>query len=247
MSHTPSEELKFSWWDTVKALYYLLDDRRNMFFLYTTILVLVLFYDLVPIFVVAKIVDFFTSYTPSQPLELFYGYVLFLTITYGIISLIRLTVKKKLANIRVDSAYFTRVKGFERLLDFSIKWHDNENTGNKVQKIQAGSDAVKQIQNILAQEVFMHLTGIIGVFGAFLLLEPTFFVISALYVIIFLSIQMSFYKRIEKMNYENNILLEKAGGTYFEGLNNILTIKTLGVKNDFKKNINNREESGADE
>lgn len=39
----------------------------------------------------------------------------------------------------------------------------------------------------------------------------------------------------------NNILMEKAGGTYFEGLSNILTIKTLGVKDDFKKDVLSKE------
>ncbi len=188
-----------------------------------------------------KVVDFFTNYTPGDSLSLFYYYILFLTITYGIISLIRLTVKKKLQNIQSDVTYFTRVKGFERLLDFSISWHDKENTGNKVQKIQNGTEILKQVQALISNELLMHTTGIIGVLIAFLFIQPAFFIFSLIYIAIFASIQFSFYKRMVEMNNANNILQEKAGGTYYEGLGNILTIKTLGVKDDFKKNVVSRE------
>jgi len=241
-----SEAMKFSWLDSIKSIYYLLDSKRKPYLFYTIILILVLFYDFVPTIVIAKIVDFFTTYTQGQSLTPFYNLILFLAISSAIVSFIRLSVKKRLANIAIDAGYFARVKGFEKLLDFSIRWHDNENTGNKVQRIQAGSDALKVTMRMLSQEVFLHITSFVGVLAAFLFFEPVFFIISVIYIIIFWSIQMAFYKKIEEMNYENNILLEKAGGTYFEGLNNILTIKTLGVKDDFKKNINSQEERSRD-
>ncbi len=246
MNKEPSQEMKFSWWDMLKALYFLLDDRRKSFTVYTTILIAVLFYDLIPTLVISKIVDFFTVYKAGDSLATFYYYVIFLSLSLALIAFIRLTVKKKLSDIRVDSVYFTRVKAFERLLDFSVKWHSNENTGNKVQKIQSGTDALMRIQMSLTQEVFIYITAIIGVLSAFLVLIPPLFFVSLVYVIVFYGIQFSFYRRIIRINYENNILSEKAGGKYFEGLNNLLTIKTLGVKGDFKKNINSQEELSRD-
>jgi ABC-type multidrug transport system fused ATPase/permease subunit len=241
-----TEDIKFSWWDTIKSLYLLLDTHRKAYFFYATVLILVLFYDLVPTLVIARIIDFFTSYSAGDSLSPFYYLTGFLAISSALVAIVRLTVKKRLANIRVETGYFARVKGFERLLDFSIKWHDNENTGNKVQRIQAGSDAAKQIQSLLAGDFFRQVTAIVGVLAAFIFMQPVFLIVSLIYIAIFWTVQLSFYSRMVSMSYENNILLEKAGGTYYEGLNNILTIKTLGVKDDFKKNINSREEVARD-
>ena len=67
--------------------------------MYTVILILVLFFELVPTLVIGKIVDFFTTYTEGDSLNVFYSYVFFLTIAWGIVALIRLTVKKSLSNM----------------------------------------------------------------------------------------------------------------------------------------------------
>ena len=56
------EVLEFSWWDLVRAFYFLLDDKRAKYLGYTLILVLALFYDLVPTFLIGKIIDFFTDF-----------------------------------------------------------------------------------------------------------------------------------------------------------------------------------------
>jgi ABC-type multidrug transport system fused ATPase/permease subunit len=237
---------KFSWWDLMKAFYFLLDTKRSKYFTYTTILILVLFYDLVPTLIIGMIVDFFTNYSVGASLKDFYILVVVLSITYGIVSFIRLTVKKKLSTLRSDVTYFTRVRGFERLLDFSVAWHDKENTGNKVQRIQNGTDALRQLQVLFSNELIGQITGIVGVLIAFLFIKPLFFVYALGYIAIFMGIQLSFYQKMVEMNNANNTLQEKAGGTYYEGLNNMLTIKTLGVKDDFKKNVMSREGQSRD-
>ncbi len=242
MKLSTKDELAFSWWDMIRSFVFLLDTKRKQYTLYTVLLLLVLTYDLVPTYIVGKIIDFFTHYTPGSSLKLFYSYVAFFTLTWGVVGFIRLTAKRKLSNIQSDVTYFTRVKGFERLMDFSIKWHDAENTGNKVQRIQNGTDALKQTQDVLSTGVWANLINIIGVIIAFAFLKPLFVLYCLVYIGIYVFIQSSFYRIMVEMTNENNILMEKAGGTYYEGLTNILTIKTLGVKDDFKKNIMNREE-----
>ncbi len=246
MKSSSSDHPAFSWWDMAKALFFLLDKNRKRYLALTSILILIFFYELVPTFIVGRIVDFFTNYTPGSSLNIFYWYVGILSVSWGLVSIIRLTVKNKLNNIRYDVTYFTRVKGFERLMDFSIKWHDSENTGNKVQKIQSGVDALNQLQRSLGQDLFYNVTSIFGVLVAMLFLNPYFSLYSLIFIAIFLCVQLSFYKKIVQMTKENNILAEKASGTYFEGVNNLLTIKTLGAKEDFKSNIDNREKMNKD-
>jgi len=243
MNNQKSEPVpNFSWWDLVKAFYFLLDKKRKGYLFYTFILIVVLFYDLVPTYIIAQIVDFFSNYSEGQSLNKFYTLTLILSISWGIVSLIRLSVKKRLGVIRTDTIYSTRTKGFEKLLDHSLVWHDKENTGNKVQKIQNGVENTKQLQNLLSGELFGYATTIFGVLSAFILIRPALFFYSLAYIIIFLIVQLSFYNKMVEMNNINNIIKEKASGSYYEGLGNILTIKTMGAKDDFKKNINSKEE-----
>ena len=220
--------------------------KKNKYLFYTAVLILVNFYDLVPVFVVGKIVDFFTNYHPGDSLATFYGYTVFLAIATCVVAFIRLDTKRRLTNIRSEIMYEVKVKGFERLLDFSLKWHDTENTGNKVQRIQNGLDALGTMQDQFSNGVFPTGAAIIGVLVAFLFIKPFFLIYCLVYLAIFIFIQMSFYNRMVRMNFEYNSLTEKASGTYYEGLSNILTIKTLGVKGDFKKNIISREELSRD-
>ncbi len=240
------DEPSFTWKDMGKAILYLLKDKKKSYFYYTSVLFIVLFYDLIPTLVIAKVVDFFTNYKTGDSLQVFYGYVIFLAVTSSIIAIIRLSTKGKLSNIQSEIAYFTRVRGFEKLLDFSVKWHGAENTGNKVQKIQNGVNALKETQTLISNGIFPQITSIIGVTGAFLFINPLFFLYCLAYIGMFIFIQASFYQRILKMNYTYNLMLEKASGTYYEGLSNILTIKTLGVTEDYKKNIVSKEELSRD-
>lgn len=246
-SKTPTpEELKLSTKDMFKAVFFLLEDQKKKYIFYSIFLIAIFFYDLVPAFLVGKIVDFFTNYTSNTSLTPFYFYSIFLGVTWGFVSLVRLTLKKQLTNIQSETIYRTRVKGFERLLDFSLKWHDEENTGNKVQKVQQGADSLRSLQKLLSGDIFPQLTTILGVLIAFFLLHQSFFWFGFVYLVVFLSIQAFFYKKILKLNYAHNASLEKASGSYYEGLSNVLTIKTLGVKDDFKKNIGGREEMSRD-
>lgn len=237
---------KLSWWGMIKAVIYLVGKNRNKFVFFNLVVFLTYLYDIVPVYIVGKIIDFFTQYKPGEPLTIFYFYVIFLSVTTAILSLIRLTTKNSLGKIVSQVNYSLKVEGFERLMDFSIKWHDKENTGNKVQRIQNGANAISMLQRQLGNDIFINGSAIIGVLIGFLLLKPLFFVYCLIYLAIFLVIQARFYKKYQEINDEFNKSTEKASGTYYEGLSNVLTIKTLGVKGNLQKNISNREKLSRD-
>lgn len=244
--NTDKDFPKLSWWGMVKAIIFLISENRKKYIFYNSVIFLTFFYGMVPTYVIGKIVDFFTKYHRGDSLLPFYTATIFLAVTTATVAVIRLTTKNTLGKIMSQVLYNVRVRGFERLLDFSIKWHDSENTGNKVQKIQNGTDALNQFQRQLGNDIFINASVIIGSLIGFLLLKPFFFLYCLLYLTIFILIQATFYKRYQELNNQYNSLLEKASGTYYEGLSNVLTIKTLGVKEDFRKNISSREELSRD-
>lgn len=235
------DPLSFTWREMLRSLWYLLDDQRGKYLFLSVIVFAVQFYELVPVVIVGKIVDFFTHYQVGDSLLIFYQYVSFLGIATAATALIRLSSKRALSTIQAKTAYLTRVRGFEKLLDFSIKWHDKENTGNKVQKIQSGTAVLREIQHKLSNDVYYNTATVIGVLSSFLLISPQLLLIAVLYLACFSFVQIKFYKVTHQLINEYNRLLEQASGTYYEGLSNVLTLKTLGVQKDFEQSIVNKE------
>lgn len=233
---------QFSWKDLMSATWYFLEGYRRPFIFWTITLFIVFFYQLVPPVIIGKIIDFFTTYKPGQSLSLFYGLAIFLGVANALAAIIRLTAKNRLAELGAELNYSAKVKGFEKLVDFSLSWHDKENSGNKVQRIQNGLTSFSDMRRLINQDGFQVTTAILGIIFVFLFLSPLFVIFLVVYLSVFFAINFSFYSRMLTLQNEFNKVREAATGNYFEGLSNVLTIKTLGAKDSFKKNIHSSEQ-----
>ena len=232
---------KFSWTDLAKALWFLLGKYRKKYLTLQVIIATILFYSLVPPFVIGKLVDFFVNYNNNDSLLPLYSYSIGLGLSYAIISFIRLSVKKRMGDLRSEVTYSIKVKGFEKLLNFSIRWHNDQNTGGKVQRIQNGINAIGKLSYLINNEILGAVTTTVGIIVVFLFLSPLYVLFFIVYVLGFIFILKYFYNKIEAENYKYQISTEKAGGSYVEGLGNILTLKTLGASKDFKEYVSRKE------
>jgi len=91
------ETQNLSWLDIPKSIWYFLEKDKKKSLFYFIVIVIAFFYDLVPAYIVGKMVDFFTGYTQGQSLSLFYFYVVFVGVTWIVASLIRLKSHKVLS------------------------------------------------------------------------------------------------------------------------------------------------------
>jgi ABC-type multidrug transport system fused ATPase/permease subunit len=237
---------KFSWFDIVKSLWIFLEGRRRSYLFWTIVLFVIYFYQMVPPLVIGHIIDFFSKYRVGQSLNEFYFWAIFLGFGTGTIAIIRLTGKNRLGDLQTHARYLMRTKAFERLVDFSVRWHDKENTGNKVQRIQRGDSAMGDLQQLIQSDLFIVVTSFLGVMTAFIFLDKVFVIFMVIYITGFFGIQTFFYKKLAALQNEANKLSEQASGSFYEGVNNVLTIKTLGAQNSFKNSIIGREEKTRD-
>jgi ABC-type multidrug transport system fused ATPase/permease subunit len=239
--------LEFGWRKMLSALVGLLGEQKKHYLLLSLVLTGVLFYELVPPFLVGKMVDFFGHYHRGDSLTLFYIYIGVLAVSGCGVAFLRLATKYRLYQITAEVTYRIRVKGFDALLEKSLRWHDGENTGNKVQRIQNGASTISLFQDLVGNEVGVQLTAASGVLIAFAFMSWPLLILCLIYVGIFYFIQRSFYHQIQEMDNEFNIRQEKASGTYVEGLGNMMTIKALGAKKSFSKNVASQEERSRDQ
>jgi len=232
----------FSWWDLVKAFRYLTGSRWKKYLLFLIPLFLINFYTVIPPLFLGKIVDFFSRYQPGSSLNQFYFYALFLGISFSLISFIRLTLKKYLGNLRTNIIYDINVKGFDHLL--SLSWIDSrkEVAGEKTQKLQNGTQAFILLSEQINNELFRGITTTVGITIIFAHLNWQYVIFLLIYLLGFFAIVKFYYSRIQQVKYDYNKASEKSGGSYVEGLSNILTIKTLGAKQSFNTRIAAKEE-----
>ncbi len=242
MATVYDENPQFTWWDLLKSYWYFSEGKRKGLLFWTTLLFLVQFYPLIPPLIMGKVVDFFVSYKVGQSLNPFFTLVVGFGLLNALVAFFRLFSKNKVSQLSIDICYLAKVKGFEKLLDFSLKWHDKEGSGNKAQRIQTGNRSLKEgLGNTMQNNVFPAAASFIGVTLAFLVLKPIFVIFLLFYFAIWLFIQISYYKTMQRINIEKYKALEQASGSYYEGLSNVLTIKTLGAQRTFKKNIIDKE------
>lgn len=243
-----SKKSNLSWLELFKSIWFLtgLSKVRGKFFLYVVLLFLIYGYSLVPPLIIGKIVDFFSTYKTNESLTPFYLYAAILSLSFAIVAIIRLSLKKALGKIRNQIKYSIKVVGFEKLVSVNLNQGKKETVGENIQKIQKGTEAFHSFSHLLSSTLLGGLATIIGAITIFAFLGAEYILFVIGYVVVFFIIVSYFSKRLTFLNYKTNKLLEKASGSFVEGLSNILSIKAGGAEDSFKDHISGKEKNGLD-
>ena len=236
------ETFQFSWLNLMKSILFLLDKNKKKYIFGVSVLSILFFYNLIPPLLLGKIVDFFITFEKGNDLNTFYFLTALLGGLYALVSFLRLTTKRFLSNITTDVLYGIRVKGFDKLIAQSLLEHKDENTGAKAQKIENGTNAFQSLNAMFNNRVYPAIITVIGMFVIFAVLSPVFIIFLVLYAAGFMTIVISFNKKLQQLHFEKNKATEEAQGSYIEGLGNILTIKSSGAEGSFKNSIAEKEE-----
>lgn len=236
----------FSWLDVPKSIWYFLAEDKKKFTIASIFLLPLFFYDLVPIYIVGKIIDFFTEYTKGQSLSVFYFYILFIGITWFLVSLFRLQCRNNISIFSANARARARIWGFERLTEFSLEWHNKENAGNKLQRIFTGAEAIVKGLRIYRADLIRIFVNTVGMSGFFLFADFKLVLLVITYVALFLYIEYIYGRQIFNLSNEFNKLNQNAGGTLTESANNMLSVKALGSENGIISRVSSRETFSRD-
>lgn len=110
-----------------------------------------------------------------------------------------------------------------------LSWQEKENSGNKMKRIDRGSDGVqlsiRRIFNVII-EVFVNL---IGVLWIFLSVQPILSFSLLFFILTYVLLGTHLLKRAIRQERIVNKVFENLSGLTFESLNNIHTIKSLAI------------------
>ena len=238
---------RFSWTDTLRALWYFVKEERAQAVIWQTLLTLIYVIEVfVPPYTIAKLSQLLISKQSSEPFRSFLLYALLLGLGLGLAGVGRNYFRLKMRLISIGIAYNARVEGFERLMSFSYAWHQEESSGIRVQRITTGVKDLTTRWNTLYLKGINLVASMIATFALFALVDWSVGLFFAIYLAIILSIEWYFNHRVFQASDLENAASEKTSGTYFESASNALTVKALGVQDGIKQSVMQNEQ-GAKE
>jgi len=228
---------EFTWKNLFESLWFFLDGNRARMVFWNIVNFIAHGNSIIIPLIVGLIINFFTTYSVGDSLVKFYWYCGLIAVSSVGLSVLRLTAKKKISGMEVNLRHDVRVKGFQRLMLLSLKWHDKENTGSKIEKISSGSKSLKDIVQINKDQFARIVLNFIGVLGVLAIINYRFLVFFAFYILLFALIEVQFNKKNVVLIDRRNRAKEKASGIYFDSASNILSIKSLGAQKSLARNI----------
>ena len=238
---------KFSFLDLPRAVWYFLGPERWAFLFFSTVLLAVFCYVLVPPLIVGSIANFLIDFVKADPaarpsLARLFWLAGLLSASYAAVAMIRLSSKRMMGRISLNARYRAKVWGFERLLDSSLSWHQQESTGNKAQRILTGAEAVQEWTGHALMDVLNTAAVFVSCVAASILLHPAFILFFVYYIGVLFVTEFYFDRRIERLSDNINESLENASGGFVESASNILSVKALGAADSMTSNMAQREE-----
>lgn len=194
-------------------------------------------------FLLGLIIDFFTMYERGASLTKFYflvGGIGFL----GVMQVLtRMWAKNECSIIGAKTRQKVREKAMSRLMDLELEWHESEGAGSKIQKVNDGSNLVYRFfSDFTNNRSISVLMGIFGSVTIFFVLGWKYALFSLVYAVIFLAVERHYSRKLKYWTDEMNKINEKVSGKFHESTSNVLSVKSLGLREVFEKSTRKCEE-----
>jgi ABC-type multidrug transport system fused ATPase/permease subunit len=237
----------FRFTDLPRALWLFLAGERWQYLFFLGVLLAVMFYTLLPPLLIGMSANFLIDYVKADAgarpaVSQLVTLIAILAGSHAVVSMIRLSSKRVLGGISLNARYRAKVWGFERLLDYSLTWHQQESAGNKAQRILTGSEAVREWTGDMVNSLTSAFAAFVGSLIACMLLHPAFILFFAYYLGVLITIESYFDRRISLLSDNINKSIENASGSFVESASNILAVKALGASSKMTSKVSQREE-----
>ncbi|MAH43589.1 hypothetical protein CL614_07790 [archaeon] len=233
---------EYIWKQYLRDSWKLLEGRKIKFIFYTLILVISNLIPFLLAYLLGSIIDFFIIYNNGDSLMKFYYLVGGLAF-FGVFQLwLKYLGKEKLKVIGAGIRREVRVGAISKLIDLELKESEKEDTGSKIQKINDGSQKIYDGISNFSNEGITIITGLIGGLIIFLVLDFKYVIFALTYILIYLIGENYFNRHIAVCQEKLNKIKEKVSGKMHESASNILTVKSLGLKEVFEKSTKSYED-----
>lgn len=193
--------------------------------------------NLYPAFALAEAVNFLTNYHKGESLQPIIYLVIFMLLAY-VIRNISLYYAKSLAYRVAEMVSIDAQKDtIQHLLKLDMSWQERENTGNKLKRIERGSQGFNRliriwINNII--EIAINFIGIIWIFATF---DRLVSIMVAIFMLVYYLLSIYLNGITSRAVLKVNIEEEVVNGLVYEVVNNIRSVKVMDMIPKLKTQI----------
>lgn len=231
MSEKVNNTIKYSNWSLIKDLWDYIKPYKGRFILASFLRLSGDIANLYPAIALASIVTFFSAYKTGGSLDYFWAVLGWWAASTLWRSMAMYTGKNIAFQVSERSALDAQLRAVKRLFLLDISWHEKENAGNKLKKIQRGSAGIDRIVRMWMNnyiEIVVNFIGIIIILGkidrivglAMIFFMITYFLLSYLLL-----------RKVSPIIQVVNAKEEEMHGLVYQAVNNIRSVKVSGISN----------------
>lgn len=135
------------------------------------------------------------------------------------------------------SALDAKYKALKHIYRLDLTWHEQENSGNKIKRIDNAGIAIKESVQSVFNVLIENIVNIIGVGIIFITVDITITYILLIYIVIFFFVSRFLSGKVSKRYKPISLEEEVYEGLSFESINNIRTVKALNLYDSVSINI----------
>ncbi len=124
----------------------------------------------------------------------------------------------------------SRFTALRHIFSLDIAWQEKENTGNKLKRIDNGSKALDRVVRIFFNVIIEATLNSVGMLLIFLTLDRGLALAMFIFMICYFALSSVLTKKASHQSYIVSGYEENLEGLSFETLNNIKTVKSLGIQ-----------------
>lgn len=195
---------------------------------------------LYPAYALAFIITFLTEYKAGDPLNklwlvvaLFFVAIVIRTVGLFLSKHFGYAVGEKIA---IDSTLNT-VKHMFRL---DMSWHERENSGNKIKRIQNAGDGLNKIVRMWFNNLIEITVNLIAINIIIAQFDKTVLLMIIVFLVSYFIISGIMTRKASQASYKVNIEEENVHGLLFEAVNNIRTVKVMSMIGTLYKMLTSR-------
>lgn len=238
---TKDQDFKYSSWQLIRDIWKLLKPYKWRFFLASFLRVLSDISSLYSAIAIAGIVTYMTSYKAGaslypvwQILGIWCALSIFRSGSLFFVKRIGFAVAQK-AGIDAVS------KTTKHMFALDLAWHEKENSGNKLKRIQNAGSGINKILTIWFNSIIQIIVNFIAINAIIASFDTTVLASILIFLLSYFLIASAFAKKTTMASREVNIQEEETNGLLFEGLSNMRTIKVMSIVGELYKRILNEQ------
>jgi ABC-type multidrug transport system fused ATPase/permease subunit len=185
--------------------------------------------NLYPSYGFALVVTFLSKYSAGESLGYFWTILAILVVAYLIKYISRYLGKYIGYQVAEKVAIDSQLAMINHLTLLDIAWHEKENAGNKLKRIQKGSDGLERILRMWINnfiEIGINFVGMIFILSSF---DKVVGIVMIIFLASYFSISFFLLKKASSVSQDVDIMEEGVSGLMFQTVNNIRSVKVLAM------------------